>query len=160
MKDMKIFKNKNLVDGVFFLLISIFFIKESLKLHTNASWALSPALFPLIVMSLLLVFSLGLIVSSLVVRDKDVDVSEKAKEGNNRKVILKKYYKLIGFIALTIVYIVVLPKIHFLISSILYLFSLMILLGERNIKMLILISVITPIIVQYIFGNLLDVYLP
>lgn len=156
MSSKQFLKNKNIIEGIFLLIVSIFFINESFKLHGNSSWALSPALFPIIVMSLLLLFSLMQIFNGIKEERKNAEKIEEKEVIDN----IKGYKKLIGFIILTFIYIIILPKVHFLLSTTLYLLSLIFLLGERNIKILLIISILTPIIVKFIFGNLLEVYLP
>lgn len=146
----KPFKNKDILEAIILSLISIFFINESLKLHGNNQWALSPALFPLIVASLVLIFSIIQIIKSLV--DENIVDKKKVNSGNVKK--------LIGVILISFIYLIILPKIHFLLSSILYLATFMYILGERDLKILVIVSVITPVLIQYIFGTILNVYLP
>lgn len=155
MKD-KIIKNKDILDGILLSIISIFFIKESFKLHGNNQWALSPALFPLIVASLVLIFSIIQIIKSInnknIVKEENMNKEKKMNKENIKKLIL--------VILISFAYLLILPKLHFLISSILYLAIFMYILGERNLKILILVSIITPVLIQYVFGTILNVYLP
>lgn len=136
------------IEGIILALISSFFIFESLNLHNNKGWALSPALFPLIVSSLTLVFSLVLIFQAR----KDKAEKEGKSMGNMKLVFL--------IVFISIIYLLVLPWIHFLSASIIYLFSFLWILGERKYKTLALISIVTPVFLQYVFGTLLGVFLP
>ncbi len=63
-------------------------------------------------------------------------------------------------VALSFLYLFLLPKVHFVLASIIYLFCFMIILGERKWWVLGSISFITPFIIEFLFGNLLDVFLP
>ncbi|HEY4544248.1 MAG TPA: hypothetical protein VIG40_06355, partial [Tissierellaceae bacterium] len=81
----KRFKNKDILEAIILSLISIFFIKESLKLHGNNQWALSPALFPLIVASLVLIFSIIQIIKSVV--DENIVEKKKVNSENVKKLI-------------------------------------------------------------------------
>ncbi len=45
--------------------IKYVFLRESLKLHNNQPWALSPALFPLIITFVALLFSISLIIKGI-----------------------------------------------------------------------------------------------
>ncbi len=150
MEKKSIFKNKDVFDGIILAILSIFFINESFKLHGNNQWSLSPALFPLIVASLVLIFSISQIIKGL----KDKEAREESKMSK------ENFNKLIGIIIISFVYLFLLPKLHFLVSSILYLLIFMYILGERNWKILLGISIITPLLIQYVFGTILDVYLP
>ena len=130
-------------------LLSVFFIKESLKLHNNQSWTLSPALFPLIITSLTFLFSMALIIRGI--KDKNVK-----QEGDS----IENWKRLLLVIFISIMYLIILPKLHFLLASIIYLLLFLLILGERKWWLLGVISIITPLLIQYLFGNLLDVFLP
>lgn len=129
--------------------MSIFFIKESFALHNNQSWALSPALFPLIITVLTLMFSIALIV-------KGIKASNVERELDN----IDNWKQFLLIILLSLIYLIILPKIHFLLSTIIYLFFFLWILGERKWWLLAAMSIATPLLIQYLFGNLLDVLLP
>lgn len=144
-----ILKNKKLMEGVVLFLISTFFVFESLKLHNNKSWALSPALFPLIITVSILLLSLVLIFKGLRASNLYIEA------GNNKNL------KELGLIILTsFLYLIILPRLHFFLSSIIYLLSFLLILGERKWWVLGSISILTPLLIQYLFGNLLNVFLP
>lgn len=143
------FKNDKLIEGVLILALSIFFIKESFKLHSNKSWALSPALFPLIITIALVFLS-----SLLIVRSLDEKIVDRGQVNRER------FMKLGLIIIISFLYVIILPKVHFLIGSMIYLMLFLFILGERNWYLLATISIITPIWIQYFFGNLLNVFLP
>lgn len=136
------------IEGLILAIVSGFFLIESLKLHNNKSWALSPALFPLMITSLALLFSIILITKGL----KSKDEEEETQVVNWKSTIL--------IILLSIVYFIILPKIHFVPASIIYLFTFLYILGERNWILLGSISLAAPLLMYYIFGNLLGVLLP
>ncbi|MGN9164393.1 tripartite tricarboxylate transporter TctB family protein [Tissierellaceae bacterium HCP3S3_D8] len=129
-------------------LLSVFFIKESLKLHNNQSWTLSPALFPLIITSLTFLFSIALIIRGI--KDKNIKQEDS----------IENWKRLLLVIFISIMYLIILPKLHFLLASIIYLFLFLLILGERKWWLLGALSIITPLLIQYLFGNLLDVFLP
>lgn len=139
-------KMKESIEGIILSLLSMFFLRESLKLHNNQSWALSPALFPLIITFVALLFSISLIV-------KGIHKSSVNKDIGELKIMLL-------IVALSFLYLFLLPKIHFVLASIIYLLCFMIILGERKWWVLGSISIITPFIIEFLFGNLLDVLLP
>lgn len=143
-----ILKNSKFIEGILIALTSLFFIGESLKLHNGKSWALSPALFPLIITVSILFFSISLIIKSL----KEEDIAFDLKRGEIIKLGL--------IILISFLYLIILPKLNFLYSTIIYLFLFLIILGERKWWMLVAMSIITPLSIQYIFGNLLNVLLP
>lgn len=140
-------KNNEIVEGSILSVLSIFFIIESLKLHNNQELALSPALFPLIVTSMGLFLSILLIFKGI----KKTDYIRSDK-GNIRLVLL--------IVALSFLYLILLERFSFILSSVIYLFLFTFILGERKWWLLILISTLTPVLIWYLFANLLGVYLP
>lgn len=144
-----VLKNGNLIEGLIIALLSIFFITESLKLYGNQTWALSPALFPLIITVSTLLLSILSIFKGLKEKNTNTQSSKKAN------------FKRLGLIILiSFLYLFTLPKIHFLLSSVIYLFLFLLILGERKWWVLVSISILTPLLIQYLFGNLLNVFLP
>lgn len=140
-------KKRVSIDGIFLSMISLFFINESIKLNNGKSWLLSPGLFPFIVSFLSLIFSLGLIFLNPE-NNKTSNIDMK-----NKRIVLP-------IVALSFFYLLILNRLNFVVSSIIYLFCFMIILGERDKKILLLISFITPLILKIIFVDLLGVYLP
>ena len=149
MKKKSVLKNKNILEGLIMALLSVFFIIESLKLHSRGGWSLSPALFPLIITVSTLLLSISLIFKGL----KESNMVDKSKK-------IEDYKKLGFIIIISFLYLFALPRIHFLFSSIIYLFLFLIILGERKWWLLGSISILTPLLIQFLFGNLLNVFLP
>lgn len=139
-------KSKESIEGAILSLLSMFFLKESFKLHNNQSWALSPALFPLIITFVALLFSISLAIRGIGKSFVDRGIGE--------------FKIMLLIVALSFLYLFLLPKIHFILASIIYLFCFMIILGEKKWWVLGSISIITPFIIKFLFGNLLDVLLP
>ena len=140
-------KKKSTFEGLILLFFSSFFIRESLKLHRKGDWALSPALFPLIITIGLFLLSLSLIHKGL--RNEDKYANQK---GDFKRVLV--------IIVFSFIYLYLLAKAGFVLASIIYIFSFMWILGERRWWLLGSISTITPLAIYYVFVNLLDVYLP
>lgn len=139
-------ENKVSIEGVILSILSIVFIKESLKLHNNQSWALSPALFPLIITSMVLLFSLALIISN------HRENTSYEKQGDQKIMLL--------IIVLSFLYYLSLGKLNFIFSTAMYLFGFIYILGERKWWIIVSFIIIIPLGIQYIFGNLLGVTLP
>lgn len=149
--------NKDLIEGIILILISSFFISESLKLRGMEEVSLSPSLFPLIITGFLLIFSIILTIRAIRVKDiyEDLNISTKKmdREANNIRPVLL-------VIVASFIYLLILSRVHFIISSILYLLSLLLILGEKRWKVFLPIAIITPVLIFFIFTNLLDVLLP
>lgn len=148
--------NKNLIEAIVLILISSFFIRESWKLRGAETLALSPALFPLIITVSLLVFSIILTVQAIRIKkteDKTIDGNIiHGEESDIKSVVL--------FIGISFIYLLILSRVHFILSSILYLLSILLILGERRWKVFLPLAIITPVLIFFIFTNLLDVLLP
>lgn len=112
-------KNNEIVEGSILSVLSIFFIIESLKLHNNQELALSPALFPLIVTSMGLFLSILLIFKGI----KKTDYIRSDK-GNIRLVLL--------IVALSFLYLILLERFSFILSSVIYLFLFTFILEKEN----------------------------
>ena len=139
-------KKNALLEGIILLILSIIFTGESLKLRGEEALALSPALFPLII-------SISILILSIILIFKSFRERELLKKRDNIKPLLL-------IIGVSFLYLFLLPRLHFIVSSILYLLSFLFILGERRWKLILPISLITPLLIYFIFGNLLDVLLP
>lgn len=136
-------------EGVFLLIGSLFFLYESKNLHMGDSIALSPALFPFIINTMIFLLSLRLIYKN----------NKEDKDHISIRTSLKNI-RVINFIIVSFLFLFFMEKIGFLISSILYLVSVLLILGERRVSIILLISILTSTSLKYIFESLLDVYLP
>ncbi len=143
-------KKNEIGEGFLIFLLSGFFIKESLKVH-KGDWALSPALFPLIVASGGFLLALALIYQGF--KKKQVQGEKDLGQKDNRKEIF-------FILALSLLYLMLLNYIGFLPVSIVYLGLFMVVLGERRWWVLASMSIISPLFIYYVFANLLDVFLP
>ena len=143
-------KNKNIFEGIVLMLLSSFFISESLKLKGAEKLALSPALFPLIITSFLLLFSIVLIIRAVKLKTNKEDIKKDKKESikSNTK---EEITKVSLVILISFIYLTLLSKFHFIVSSILYLLSFLLILGERRWKVFLPISIIAPLIIHFVF---------
>lgn len=73
---------------------------------------------------------------------------------------VENWKQLLLIILLSFIYLIILPKLHFVVATIIYLLLFLWILGERKWWLLVSMSVVTPLLIQYLFGNLLDVFLP
>ena len=141
-------KNSKIQDGLFLIILSGLIIKESFKYHKFGSWALSPALIPIGISCIIILLSLALIGSAI--RDEE-------DEGEFSLIALKNPALVL---VLTVVYLIMLPITHFLITTFLYLVLMMVILGERKPVTIGMISVGIPLLLYGLFDLLLHVRLP
>lgn len=143
-------KKKNAIfsEGVVFLVMSIYGIAMSLYSHKsfNVEWKLSPYLFPLFISIFLFILSLSMICKK---------VDEKVVEVNSCD-----WKSLIIFSLICIAYLLVFNFLGFVISSILLLSSVMFVLGEKRWWFIALVSILTSILIYFLFAKYLGVMLP
>ena len=151
-------RNPNFQDALFVGLCSVTLLVYSLYHHhfdrNTTEWKTSPFLFP----TLISVFGLLLVASLLADAFQDMKAKENAADAEEGGT--KNPKGALVFIAASILYYVVLPLIHFIPATILYLACLFIYLGERKWWKILLLSVITAGAVYVLFGMGLNVRLP
>ncbi|MCS7233330.1 MAG: tripartite tricarboxylate transporter TctB family protein [Synergistetes bacterium] len=135
------------MEGVLFLIISLFIIYHALSLHSFGEWALSPGLFPLILGVVLLILSVFLLRKTYGVK--------KAERGS-----VSDWKTTLLSIVLCMGYILSLPILHFNLSTIVYSFLFLLILGVRNILILTILPIGLTASIYYTFGVLLRVVLP
>ena len=69
-------------------------------------------------------------------------------------------HRVVLILAATVLYAMVMKPLSFIAGGTLYLFTVTFVLGNRNWKQMILVSVIVPIVVFFIFKNILGITLP
>ncbi|MCR4672984.1 MAG: tripartite tricarboxylate transporter TctB family protein [Lachnospiraceae bacterium] len=129
-------------------------VKESLL---SAS-TISPRLFPYIASGGILICSiLNLILDfiGMVLKVKRGEEIPEKKRNENVSV-----YRAIGTVALVFVWLFILEKIGFIISTIIILFVLSFMMGNRNKILLVLFPVCFTLLIYFVFGELLHVSLP
>lgn len=140
------------------LLATVLFI-ETFRFPEKTSWMqFSGADFPRIVLVIMFVLSLTLLILSFVRKNKASDETppESKETSGNGKVLLI-------FVSMGL-YLYVMPIIGFVAASIGFLFICQgILMGLKQKKLIVqnvIVSVVIPVAVYYIFNNLLRVLLP
>ena len=141
--------NPVVIEGIALLAFSVIGVIYSIVSHFGfkVEWKLSPYLFPLFISLMLFVLSISLLLSGL----KGMD--EKKSEKGDKKTFLL-------FLSECAIYLVVLRYLGFLISTMILLGAIVRLLGEKNWVKVILISVVTSLIIYFLFGVYLGVMLP
>ena len=143
--------NRDLIDGVLFMFLSvlIFFISAGMDGFGNT--VLSPGTFPAISAGVLFFLALNLFFKSF--KTQDSDPGQK-KEGQIR------WRPVLVVTLICLVYVWVLPILHFVVSTMFFLVVFLFYIGERRIWMVAMVSVSTTFVIYFIFGNMLKVLLP
>lgn len=142
-------KKSKVQDGLVFIILSGLIIKEALNYHKYGSWVLSPSLIPIGIAGIMILLSLTMIVSAI----------RKEEEGES-SFSWKTMKNPILVLLATVLYLVLLPVIHFLVASCGYLVLMMVILEERKPLNIGLIAIVIPLILYGLFGILLGVRLP
>lgn len=160
-----VYKILSLIFSLLIIIIMFFdigkkYIEQNIKIFTVES----PILFPfLLVLVLLITFVLESVseIKSSTKRGRAGTGKQSVVENNQGKVLLSIFV----FTAISIVYIYLLPILHFLPATSLYMFCIMIVSNQsdkfrnRLVKALIATGITIPII-YYIFYGIFDVILP
>lgn len=145
-------------DAVFVGVCSVVLLIYSLYHHhfdrNTSEWKLSPFLFPVLISVFGMLLTVSLIADAVQESKAggEAAVKEAAAQHNLKGTLI--------FIAASFAYYFLLPRIHFIPATILYLLGLFIYLGERKWWKLILIPVIATAAIYLLFGKGLNVRLP
>ena len=146
---------KELVFTVFLIILGVASFIYSLLLPTRGNIALSPGLFPGVVSLLLIILnSYYLIVSIAKIKKNKVKIKTDEKGGVDEERSLPV------LISLFIAYLILLYYLHFIASTLIFLFGSMLFLYRRFYWKIPIISVTAVFSIYYLFRYLLNVRLP
>uniref|UniRef100_A0A832IF42 Tripartite tricarboxylate transporter TctB family protein n=1 Tax=Pseudothermotoga hypogea TaxID=57487 RepID=A0A832IF42_9THEM len=143
---------KDFYSGLVLAVLGGWMISESQKIRRLRFDVLDNAFFPTLAAVLLLIFSVGLIVQSLLSKEKSTPIK------------FKKPFRIALFIVSCIVYVVLMEPIGFLFSSILFVFaSCLIISWPPRIRTVVysgIFALTTSCVIWYVFARLLHLVLP
>lgn len=145
---------KSCQESIIFFILSIALFIYSLTKHYGVmklEWKMSPYLFPALISIFLFFLSISLFSDGL------RQIKEKNTVKNGEPVSWKK---LILTITACAVYIIIMPLITFIPSTIMFIAFMLYLLGERKKLFIVLLSVPFSVIIYFLFSVLLHVMLP
>ncbi|MBM7573349.1 tripartite tricarboxylate transporter TctB family protein [Aquibacillus albus] len=147
----------NRVFSIIVLAICSLFFIESMKFSEKSGvQTFAPSFFPRVILVFIAILSVFIVIKSF----KQVD---KEKLGLLIKHYVKEHYQVLAVIGIFFVYIGLISIIGFLWSSILFLFITFSLLRPIKRKALITnltVAIVLPIGIQFVFQQLLNIYLP
>ena len=144
----------NMWNGVFFLIIAALFGWQGTLSHDGGDWALSPALFPLLLSGALALLSLALLLQGY--RHLRAE-REECSVPMSGEISMKKASLVF---TLCILYAFFLPLIGFFIATLLFLAVFSLLVGERRPWLILLVSTLSPAVIFVVFRHGLKVLLP
>ncbi|MEK6266283.1 MAG: tripartite tricarboxylate transporter TctB family protein [Clostridium sp.] len=153
----------SLYSGILFLVYGICLLVGSLFIKNSGLTKLGAGFIPEIVSILMIALSTILVIQGwfeMKLTKAQVNNLTKTKEAekvDNKTVLMT--------MVIIIVYVALLKSVGFIIMSILYLFCQMVLLentklNRKKIIILLIIAIVTPIIINYIFGQFFNLTLP
>lgn len=176
-------------EGFVFLLGSVLLAVYSLVLHalSNAKWKMSPYLFPLVIAVFLFLLSLSLLqegkkerqtrderepegqkLTSKIIFPQKVGEQVGSEKATNVKrlslffasLLKKTTNDALVFAFVSLVYVMSIGLVGFVVATALFLAVSFVLLKERRVWLVIVLSIAFPLIVYLLFGMLLHVMLP
>lgn len=157
-------KYNDLIVGVFFLVLSVGYYIMATFLPASKVSELGPDFIPKIIAMLTLVISIALIFTSYKeMKKQDTTEGDTSEEGDREEI---EYRPVIYTFLLLLLYTQLLRSIGFLITTVVYLFLQFNVLapldqrGRKHQTLYGIISLITTVVVYYLFRNGLQVMLP
>jgi len=156
---MKNIKNNDTIASLVVLLIGIYILIESIKLMDVGEYYDSPGLLPAII-SVVIILSSSILIWNAIRRELEGStVRGKSNHFDIKKESLLNS-RIIMIIIIITLYVVFLDYTNFLISSISFLFILMCYLKSTNLLKITIISVVVPVLIQYVFKNIFNQIIP
>ena len=145
-------KDKNLILGVCMAIMALVALQQTQLLPAATRDPLGPAGFPRLLSLILLFLSVLVMIRSLI--RKKIDVADFSIRKNSLVVIT--------FVSLAVYVFLLMPRLGFLSSSFIFLWILQYILtpGKKKYITITLISILFPVVVNYIFKEILYVFLP
>lgn len=145
-------KDKNLILGVCMAIMALVALQQTQLLPAATRDPLGPAGFPRLLSLILLFLSVLVMIRSLI--RKKIDVADFSIRKNSLVVIT--------FVSLAVYVFLLMPRLGFLFSSFIFLWILQYILtpGKKKYITITLISILFPVVVNYIFREFLYVFLP
>lgn len=145
------------------ILIGVGFIyRESLNIDTTIVYALGPLFFPKILM-----FALAFL--SILLALKSIDFSSKAVRGKGEPakgkatITVGTLFMQFVFVGMIILYLLIMPLLGYIASTVLFLLAEMLFLGKRTLRgaaLCLVAACVTTGLLYYVFAHLLYLFLP
>lgn len=135
--------------GLYGLALGVYSMIGFFTAPVQTAWFLSPYLFPLLIAVLALPLALALIREG---RRAEAGEGE-ARPAGDRK-------RLLAVILTSLAYAALLPLLHFIPATLLFLAALLFLLGERRKWMIAAVAVLSPLLLYALFSLALKLRLP
>ena len=142
-------KKAEVQEGIVLIILSALIINKATEYNKFGSIALSPALVPISIACIIALLSVLLIIKGIRSEQAEIEGAFIDRWKNPALVSIA-----------TVIFLVILPIVHFLPASVLFLVALLLILGERKWYLLLLIPVLTTGLIYGLFSVFLSVRLP
>jgi hypothetical protein len=144
------------------ILFAIFFLVLTPQIKiTNASFTIGPRTWPYILLILMLILSAFGIISSFVKskKTKATETTEDTEDKQPERTMFKLSIPMVCLLSV-VLYVSLLNAIGFILSSLLFLFGITFLLGERKKVNAFIFSIVTTTVFVFLFSTILNIPLP
>lgn len=128
---------------------------------TNGTFIIGPRSWPYILLTLMLILALFGMVKSFVLskKMKAIEIGEHVEDNESERTFLKLSIPMVS-LAAVILYVVLLNIVGFIISTILFLYGISLLLGQKKQLNSIIFAIVTTVVFIGLFSILLSIPLP
>lgn len=143
-------KKRNICVAAFYVLFAVIGLVYTLSWKHQSTTGVNPNVWPAFWFIIIIIAALAYLLT-LILKKEDTPVSESSKF---------HFKKSLPTIVWTGLYIFAFQRLGFVLSTMLYLPLEMILFGEKNWKPILLISLLLPICMYFLFTKVFSIYLP
>jgi len=144
--------------AIFILLVGGAFFFESSKFSEKSGvQTFAPSFFPRVIIIFMMVLTIFLFIKSFIIKKENTSFLSKLK------IYIVEHYRVILILFLFFIFTVLIPFIGFLYSSMIFIFLSTAILRPLKVRFMttnILLALLLPLAVQWVFQNVLNIYLP
>ncbi|MGO4889612.1 tripartite tricarboxylate transporter TctB family protein [Anaerobacillus sp. MEB173] len=143
--------------GVVLIVAGIFFIESRGFSEKTGMQTFAPSLFPTIILALMSVLAITVFIRSFFEEKDSIALFTRVR------VYMAEHWRVLSMIGLLFIYIYLLTVVGFFISTIAFLLIAFSILGQVTKKLLVAnvaLALLIPFSVQWVFQNVLNIYLP
>ncbi len=144
--------------AIFILLVGgVFFLESNKFSEKSGVQTFAPSFFPRVIIILMVILAISLLIKSFVSKQGESSLFTKLK------LYVSEHYRVIAIFSLFFVFTILIPLIGFLFSSMIFMFFSTVILRPIKMKFMatnVILAVTLPFVVQWVFQNILNIYLP
>ncbi len=152
----------NLIGAVIFLAVGVWAYFQMANLQEVKDTYAQPSMFPMIMIAGLLIFSVILLIQSVVKLTKGMKEGDPAAEQTGSINVLKDkgVQGALVVIVLCVAFVLLFRVLGYVLAGAIVSAAIMYLIGKRNIPQMVLVSVLVPLVMWLIFYKVLTINIP